>query len=314
MKTLTDRVAFVTGGASGIGLGIARALLGAGMRVAIADIRADSLARAFVSLGGDESRVHTVELDVTDREAMKRAANDVQRVFGGVHVLCANAGVGDIGYLTDTSYDDWDWIMAVTLGGVVNAVTTFLPQMLMAGEEGQVLATASMAGIVPVNHGGVYSVAKCAVVGMMEALRMELKETKIGVSVLCPGMTRTDIGATRALRPSRYAKTGYTYRPRPAPTQTGDSRNSPMALAMDPDEVGMKVLRGIRRNDLYILSHSEFGAMIKEHFDEMLNAMPDSPAGVAPAPPAGGRPPRMATPYATAVGSDPIAQESEEGA
>ena len=87
-----------------------------------------------------------------------------------------------------------------------------------------------------------------------------------------------------------------------------------MALAMDPDEVGMKVLRGIRRNDLYILSHSEFGAMIKEHFDEMLNAMPDSPAGVAPAPPAGGRPPRMATPYATAVGSDPIAQESEEGA
>lgn len=310
MKTLTDRVAFITGGASGIGLGMARAFLKEGMRVAIADIRSDSLERAFAALGGDRSRVETVALDVTDREAMRRAADHVERVYGRVHVLCPNAGVGDIGYLKDTSYDDWDWIMAVTLGGVVNAVTTFLPSMLAGAEPGHIVATASMAGITPLNHGGVYSVAKTAVVGMMEALRMELRDTSVGVSVLCPGMTRTDIGATRALRPARYAATGYTYRQRPAPPRADPEGGGPMALAMDPDEVGARVVRGIRRNDLYILSHSEFGGLIRDHFDQMLRAMPSAPADApASAPHNRASSFKMATPYSTAVGADPTADE-----
>jgi NAD(P)-dependent dehydrogenase (short-subunit alcohol dehydrogenase family) len=303
MKNVTGKVAFITGGASGIGLGMARAFVRAGMRVVIADASRQNLERASAELGGDRTLVHTMFLDVLDRKAMASAADEAERVFGKVHVLCPNAGVGDIGYIKDTSYDDWDWIMGVTFGGVVNAVTTFLPRMRAHGEEGHIVATSSMAGITPVNHGGVYSVAKTAVVGMMEALRMELAGSPIGVSVLCPGMTRTNIRATVSLRPERYQKTGYTYAPRTPPPGPG-GESGPMQVAMDAAEVGEKVLRGIRRNDLYILSHAEFGDLIREHFDAMLRAMPppsDPPAGPPPA--SAGRP-SMATPYRTALGSD----------
>jgi len=309
MKELKGRVAFVTGGASGIGLGIVKAFVGAGMRVAVADVRRESLDKAVQELGADAATVLPVQLDVTDRAAMLAAADEVERVFGKVHVLCANAGVGDIGYLKDTTYDDWDWIMSVTLGGVVNAVTTFLPRILRHGEAGHVLATSSMAGLVPVNHGGVYSVAKSAVVGMMEALRMELTDSPVGVSVLCPGMTRTNIRMTLSLRPERFRNTGYTYKPRVPPAAPAGSSDGPpgdpMKIAMDPVEVGEKVLRGIRRNDLYILPHAEFGQMIHEHFDGILEAMARTPA--PPGTPEGGPRPRMSmpTPYHGAVGSDP---------
>lgn len=301
MKEVTGKVAFITGGASGIGLGMARAFARAGMRVVIADMSARNLEAAKQELDEHRSLVHSVSLDVTDRKAMAAAADEAERMFGKVHVLCPNAGLGDIGYIKDTSYDDWDWIMGVTFGGVVNAITTFLPRMRTHGEESHIVATSSMGGIAPVNHGGVYCVAKSAVVGMIEALRMELAGTSIGVSVLCPGMTRTNIRATLSLRPEKYRNTGYTYKPRPAPSP-GEA--SPMQLAMDPAEVGEKVLRGIRRNDLYILTHSEFGDIIRAHFDAMLRAMPppaDAPAGPLPSEAAR---PSMATPYRTALGSD----------
>jgi NAD(P)-dependent dehydrogenase (short-subunit alcohol dehydrogenase family) len=304
MKDVTGKVAFITGGASGIGLGMARAFVRAGMRVVIADMSRRNLDQAVSDLSGDKTRVHAISLDVTDRKAMAAAAEEAERVFGKVHVLCPNAGLGDIGYLKDTTYDDWDWIMGVTFGGVVNAVTTFLPRMRAHGEAGHIVSTSSMGGVAPVNHGGVYCVAKNAVIGMMEALRMELAGSPIGVSVLCPGMTRTNIRATVSLRPEKFRNTGYTYKPRvPPPAAAGTSAN-PMQVAMDPDEVGEKVLRGIRRNDLYILTHSEFGDIIREHFEEILRAMPPPavPAAGGAAPEAGR--PSMQTPYRTALGSD----------
>jgi NAD(P)-dependent dehydrogenase (short-subunit alcohol dehydrogenase family) len=308
MQDVNGKVAFVTGGASGIGLGISRALLRAGMRVAIADIRPENLDKAMQELGAGAEAVLPVRVDVTDRAGMLAAADEVERAFGKVHVLCANAGVGDIGYLKDTTYDDWDWIMSVTLGGVVNAVNALLPRIQRHGEAGHVLATSSMAGLVPVNHGGVYSVAKAAVVGMMEALRMELSGSQVGVSVVCPGMTRTNIGMTRSLRPERFRNTGYTYKPRvpPAPGGGAGPATDALNVAMDPTEVGEKVLRGIRRNDLYILPHAEFGQMLREHFEVILSAMArTAPPPGAPATTPGGPPMGMPTPYRTALGSDP---------
>jgi NAD(P)-dependent dehydrogenase (short-subunit alcohol dehydrogenase family) len=292
VKDLDGKAAFITGGASGIGLGIATALLGAGMRVVIADMRRENLDRAREELRGP---VHLLQLDVTDRAAMQAAAAEVQARVGNLHVLCANAGVGDIGYLKDASYDDWDWILGVTLGGVINCVTTFLPLLRAHGEPGHVIATSSMAGLLPLNHGGVYSVSKAAVVGMMEALRMELSSTPIGVSVLCPGMTRTNIRTTLELRPERFRSAAVPPPPNPAPTGAPPDF---MKHAMDPREVGQKVLRGIRRNDLYILPHAEFGDMLHAHFQQMLDAMPPvdparRPMGAA-----------LPTPYATAIGSE----------
>lgn len=300
MHELHGKAAFISGGASGIGLGIAKALLGAGMRVVIADMRRENLEQAHAELRSHEG-VHLLQLDVTNRMAMKAAADEVQSKVGNLHVVCANAGVGDIGYIKDASYEDWDWIVGVTLGGVINCATTFLPRMRAHGEPGHIVATSSMAGLLPVNHGGVYSVAKASVVGMMEALRMELAQTPIGVSVLCPGMTRTNIRSTLALRPAKYQRTGRSPLPAPAAAPGGaPSGASPdfMKHAMDPIEIGEKVLRGIRRNDLYILTHAEFGAMLRTHFDEILAAMP--PAD--PALRATGS--MMPTPYSTALGHD----------
>lgn len=300
MKDMHGKAAFISGGASGIGLGIARALSGAGMRVVIADMRRENLEQARAELRSHE-HVHLLQLDVTDREAMAAAAEEVQAAVGHLHVLCANAGVGDTGYIKSASYEDWDWIVGVTLGGVINCVTTFLPRMRAHGEPGHVVATSSMAGLLPLNHGGIYSVAKAAVVGMMEGLRMELADTPIGVSVLCPGMTRTNIRTTLALRPEKYRHAVQPPAPAPTPASGAAPPSSPpdfMKHAMDPTEIGEKVLRGIRRNDLYILPHAEFGAMLREHFDEILAAMPPADPAVR----AAGS--MMPTPYSTALGRD----------
>jgi NAD(P)-dependent dehydrogenase (short-subunit alcohol dehydrogenase family) len=290
-EDLRGKTAFISGGASGIGLGIAKALAGAGMHVVIGDVRHDSLERALQELRDSPARVHALELDVTDRAAVAAAADEVAKVAGNLHVLCANAGVGDTGYLKDATYDDWDWIVGVTLGGVVNCVKEFLPRMRAHGEPAHVVATSSMAGLLPVNHGGVYSVAKAAVVGMMEALRMELKDSPIGVSVLCPGLTRTNIRSTLALRPEKFGG-GH------APPPPGASPPDFMRHAMDPLEIGTKVLRGIRRNDLYILPHAEFADMLAQHFDAIFASMPPEDPAMRSMGPA------MPTPYKTALGSD----------
>src|SRR5690242_2809496 len=135
MRDVAGRVAFITGGASGIGLGIAKAFLDAGMRVAIADVREDHLSTAIEKLGGKAGALHAIKLDVTDRAAMERAAAEVARVFGKVHVLCNNAGIGLLGSVKDASFDDWDWMVNVNLNGVFNGVRAFLPH-LRAHREG----------------------------------------------------------------------------------------------------------------------------------------------------------------------------------
>lgn len=282
MQNLENKVAFITGGASGIGLGIARALGGAGVRLMLADMREDRLSEATAMFGGLGVEVATIKVDVADRAAMRDAAVTTVERFGKVHIVVANAGVGAIGRVRDASYDDWDWTGSVNLGGVINTIQEFLPIVRSQGEGGHIIATSSMGGLTPLPHGGVYSVQKAAVVAIMEALYTELADEGISASVVCPGMTRTNIGETLKLRPERYAEHGVTLAPMPPPRP--DDPPGPMALAMDPIELGARVLRGVLSDDLYILTHNEFEEAIREQFAPILAAMPTE----APPPPARG--------------------------
>jgi len=269
MQDVAGRTAFVTGGASGIGLGMAQAFVGAGMNVVIADLRRDHIDAAMS--GFDGQPVHAVELDVTDREAFARAADEARGVFGNVHVLCNNAGVGILGPVRLARYDDWDWGLGVLLGGVVNGVQTFLPRLLAHGEGGHIVNTSSMAGVLPVPNSAIYTTAKAALIGLSEVLRSELGEDGVGVSAFCPGPVRTNIGDVGATRPERYADSGYEAFER----QLAEREISP--LWMEPRECGERVLAGIRRNDLYIFTHREFREGADERFRAMLASFPDEP-------------------------------------
>jgi NAD(P)-dependent dehydrogenase (short-subunit alcohol dehydrogenase family) len=263
------RTAFVTGGASGIGLGMATAFAEAEMNVVIADLRGDHIDTALAELAG--KKVHAIELDVTDRKAFAAAADEAERVFGNVHVLCNNAGMGILGPVTLARYDDWDWGLGVLIGGAVNGVQTFLPRLLEHGEGGHIVNTSSMAGVLPTGGAAIYITAKAALIGLSEALRTELSPEGIGVSAFCPGPVQTNIREGGRSRPEHYADSGYTELER----ELEDRPNSP--LWMDPLECGERVLEGIRRDDLYIFTHREFREGAHERFHAMLASFPDEP-------------------------------------
>src|ERR1700733_1138559 len=205
MRDVTGKVAFITGGDSGIGLGIARAFTDAGMKVVITYRTRAHLDEAMKLLQGAADRVHAIDLDVTDRAAMEKAAAETVQVFGKVHVLVNNAGVAVIGGLSRATYEDWDWAMSVNAGGVFNGVRCFLPRIQAQGEGGQIVSVSSLAGLLGHAPAGVYTASKFAVVGMMEALRAELADTNIGVTVFCPGIVNTNIGSSARNRPAGAA-------------------------------------------------------------------------------------------------------------
>jgi NAD(P)-dependent dehydrogenase (short-subunit alcohol dehydrogenase family) len=270
MDEVEGKTAFVTGGASGIGLGMATAFVAAGMNVVIADIRSDHIAAAlqrFTELGRS-GNVHALELDVTDRDGFARAADEAESAFGNVHVLCNNAGMGILGPVTAARYDDWDWGLGVLLGGAVNGIQTFLPRML-AHEGGHIVNTSSMAAVVPIAGSAIYITAKAALIGLSEALRSELAREGIGVSAFCPGPVQTNIREGGRTRPERYSDSGYTE----LEVQLEERPNSP--LWMDPVECGERVLAGIRNDDLYIFTHREFREGADERFRAMLASFPD---------------------------------------
>jgi len=281
---VTGKVAFITGGASGMGLGMAKAFLAAGMKVMIADVRQEHLDAAMAELEprwpGD---ARAVRLDVTDREAMARAADETERTFGKVHVLCNNAGIGVIGRIVDSTYGDWDWMLDVNLTGVFNGVRTFLPRILAHGEGGHIMSTASAGGLFVGDKGGPYSTAKFGVVAMMCCLRDDLASSGVGASVLCPGAVRTNIHKTAELRPARYAESSFA----PGEVIAGQSpkeaeaeREAMAAMAMDPITIGEKVLAGIRNNDLFILPQP-FESVVRMRRDAILASLPDEPINEA---------------------------------
>jgi len=274
MDQLKDKVAFVTGGASGIGLGIAKAMVTAGMRVVMADVREDHLkdARAWFVSQRLSRRVKCIKLDVTNRKANARAADATEKAFGKIHVLVNNAGLGLLGPIDKTKFDDWDWGLDVMIMGVVNGILTVLPRIRAHGEGGHIVNTASMAAVIPIPNCAIYITAKAAMVGLSECLAGELAAAKIGVSAFCPGPVQSNIRELGKMRPEKYKKDSglKEFEESLAQRPQGD-------LWMDPVECGERVVRGIMRNDLYIFTHPEFKAGARERCEKMLASFPDEP-------------------------------------
>jgi NAD(P)-dependent dehydrogenase (short-subunit alcohol dehydrogenase family) len=263
MKELRGRTAVVTGGASGIGRGIALAFAQEGMRVAVADLDADGAARVAEELGAGAFPLH---VDVTSAESLAAAAEAVRARTGGAHVLVNNAGVMlPLRPMSEASEADWQFVLAVNLLGVVNGVAAFLPQLRAAAPEAHVVNTASMGGLaaVPMFPIGPYVASKYACVGYSESLRGELAPLGIGVSVLCPGMVASNLSASSArARPARFGPQAG------APPAAPDP-----ALAdhfMKAEEVGPVVVRGIRANRLHLLTHLEARAQVERRFRGIL--------------------------------------------
>jgi len=281
MKGLEGRIAFVTGGASGIGLGIAGAFLQSGMRVIIADRRQDHIDAAMASLQQwvTSKRVHAICLDVTDRAAMAAAADETERVFGKLHVLVNNAGVGIQGPFKGITYADWDFGLGVNLGGVINGLQTFLPRIRAHGEGGHIVNTASLATLVPMPAAYVvYVTAKAAVVALSETIRAELSQENIGVSVLCPGPVRTNIHEVSQNRPPQFG-VGEAYRE----AESAGATKVPFPSMLEPADVGALVLNAVRNDELYVITHGEWRPMAAARHAAVLAAMPEKldPALVA---------------------------------
>jgi NAD(P)-dependent dehydrogenase (short-subunit alcohol dehydrogenase family) len=280
LADVAGKTAFVTGGSSGIGLGIARACRAAGMRVAFTWRRADHRDVALAALCGDGDRgdVLALELDVTDRDAYARAAAAAEREFGHVHLVALNAGVGIRAGAAEASFKDWDWGLGVNLGGVVNGVATFLPRLRAHGEGAHLVATSSTSGLVAGGKVGVYATAKFAVVGLMESLREELDGGNVGVSVFCPGFVRSNLVESEKMRPA--ALVNEAAKPSTSPPTAAEEAmlRKFMVVAMDPDDAGRLLLEGVRRNDLYILPHAEFVTPVRERLEALLASFPASPA------------------------------------
>lgn len=268
MKDVEGKVAFITGGGSGIGLGMAKVFSAAGMKVVLADIREDHLESAVRQIGN--APVHAIKLDVTDREAFARAADEAEDTFGPVDVVCNNAGINMFAPMEQCTYQDWDWVLGVNLGGVINGVQTFVPRLLKRNQGGQIVNTSSMASFITGPGAGIYTTSKFAVRGLSESLRWSLAPRNIGVSVLCPGLVNTNIHESDRVRPAHLSTDIGPI------DQTFMKKLPEMHKAgMDPVDVGRKVLEGIRRNDLYIFPHPEFREELREIFNEVLSVLPE---------------------------------------
>jgi NAD(P)-dependent dehydrogenase (short-subunit alcohol dehydrogenase family) len=270
VEHLLDKTAFITGGASGIGLGIASALLSEGAKVVLTSRHGARLAEALQLLAPHQERVRGICLDVSDRDAMQKAADETESIFGKVHILCNNAGIGIRTKVSEATFNDWDWAVSVNLMGVANGICCFLPRIRSHGDGGHIISTASVSGLAIPRVSSLYATTKAAVVAMMEGLRGELMEANIGVSVYCPGLVRTNIAATEDFRPERYFEPG---RSSDAKTLAMVQQNV-VAHGMDPMDAGRYVVEGIKQNALFILSHPEFEGAIRERFDAILGSIP----------------------------------------
>ncbi len=269
MKDLSGKTAFITGGANGIGLGLAKVLLAEGCKVAIADINQKCLDDAIKQLNSDNAMA--VTLDVASREDFARAADAVEAKFGNVSLVFNNAGVNLFETIQDSSYDDWDWLLGVNLHGVINGVMTFSKRMIARGEPGHIVNTASMACFIASPIPGIYNTTKFAVRGLSESLRYSLADHNIGVSILCPGLVDSHINCSEEVRPETLSERG-----KPITEEFSKMLENMQRQGMDPVEVGEKVVAAIKQNRYYIFSHPEFKDELREIFDGIIAAMPPS--------------------------------------
>ena len=274
MRTFQDKRAFVTGGASGIGLGIVKALARRGAFVVIADLRPDHIDRALAELreAGFASSVAALTLDVTDRTAFAAVAERMDIELGGIDILVNNAGVGVEGPVLEAGYADWDYGLGVNLGGVVNGLQSFLPRMIAHGRGGHLVNVSSLAAAVrmPSNF-AIYAAGKAAVLNLSENLREELAGKGIGMSVLCPAFVRSNIHEAALNRPA-HLREGSGFRQSEATLL----ERPPGEDWMDPGIVGEIVAEGILANRLYIVTHGEFRDKMRERIDALLDAVPQA--------------------------------------
>lgn len=272
MTDVSGRAAFITGGANGIGLGIARAFAGAGVRLGLVDIDADALDRAKAELSAI-TQVETAVLDMRDRASFEAVADDFEAKLGPISLVVNNAGVAGGAAATKMTYELWDWGLDINLGGVVNGVQTFLPRIAKRREGGHIVNTASGAGLVATASGVLYCTAKYAVVGMSEALQLELAPLGIGVTVLCPGPVATGIvSRTRGHQPGINA--GMSAEQVAAAEAQAEATTQWLQAGVSPEAVGDMVLEGIRENQLYIHTDRVVEEGIKVRCKALLDAMP----------------------------------------
>lgn len=269
MKDFAGKAAFITGGAGGIGLAMARAFGQRGMKVAIADVEAETCARAVEALRREGITAIGTACDVSDREALAEAAKRTFAEFGKVHVLCNNAGVSRAGPIETIAASDWDWVIGVNLKGLIHGLQLFLPHMKAHGEAGHIVNTASINGVAGAPLAGPYSATKFAVVGLSEVLAAELAETPIGVSVLCPSWVKTRMLDNGRNRPTRFGG------PIKLDADNANAeRNARYAKALesglDPAQVAQLVIGAIEARRLFVFTHAETRAAVERHHELML--------------------------------------------
>ena len=268
MQEFVGKAAFVTGGASGIGLALCRALAEAGGKVMLADIEEAALDAAVASLAGSGQEIRGVICDVADPTSVDAAAQATFSAFGKVHILGNNAGVGARGGINHIALDNWRWVVDVNLIGVVNGVRAFLPHMRAHGEGGHIVNTASMAGMVNFQRFAPYPATKYAVVGISEGLAKEVKPLGIGVSILCPRFVRTNILESARNRPERYGPATPTDTTNPLYARFAER----VRTGMHPAEVARRVLAAVRDDELYIFTHPEMRSAVEERSQAILAA------------------------------------------
>lgn len=266
MQDLAGRIAVVTGGASGIGRSLALAFAREGMHVAISDID-HAAAQAVASEVEDVGvKALAIQTDVADPGSVADLVSAVYDEFSNAHIVCNNAGVVTFKLAQDMTAVDWDWVLDVDLYGVVHGVLEFLPRMLASGEPGHFVNTASIAGVIPAVTPGIiaYTAAKHGVVGLSEAMQLDLADTEIRVSVVCPGGVATRIADSQRNRQARY---GAPEKREPVP---GES--TPHAV-MEPEQLAQHVLAAIRDERLYVFSHPDLQPPLEARYESLFSAI-----------------------------------------
>lgn len=251
-----------------------------GMKVVLADIEEEALRIAEAEFREKGVDVLAVLTDVAKAEEVEKLAQEALNAFGKIHVVCNNAGVvggsGAFGRMWESTLRDWEWVMGVNLWGVIHGVRTFLPIMLEQGEEGHIVNTASLAGIM--GGGGIYGVTKQGVVALSESLFTELKlaQAKIGISVLCPGWVNTKIIDAERNRPKELANAGTgTLDPQSAAAR--EMVRGLLESGLAPAEIADQVMTAIREDQLYIITHPDMDFIFKERFDNIVNRRNPTP-------------------------------------
>jgi NAD(P)-dependent dehydrogenase (short-subunit alcohol dehydrogenase family) len=262
---LEGKVAVVTGGASGIGKGIAEALKNEGVELVIADIEDSALQRTAKELGATG-----IQTDVSSAESVGALATEVVERFGTAHVLVNNAGIGPMGRIADLTLDDWKWMVGVNLWGVIHGIHAFLPILKGNEEGGHIVNTSSMAGLVGMPGLGSYTLTKYGVLGLTEVLAKELEEdgSKVGATVLCPGTIHTNIGTSSRNRPDDNAGGLHDV----DISQEGSEVDMSGVRWMIPIEVGTIVVDCIRSGELYALTHPDWWDMVEPRFVAIASA------------------------------------------